>query len=112
MPSITLSLRFRISSQRWSSNRHALSAIGERKRHIMTTQRTRVWTRLVSAIAVCGFLFISTSAFAQKYVRAGASGSGSGSDWTNAYTELNKVSFSSGVTVYVAAGTYNTGFAT
>ncbi len=39
------------------------------------------------------------------YVRAGATGSGNGADWTNAYTAL-PASLSRGCTYYVAAGTY------
>jgi hypothetical protein len=39
------------------------------------------------------------------YVRAGAAGSGNGSDWTNAYTDL-PASLQRGTTYYVAAGTY------
>ena len=39
------------------------------------------------------------------YVRAGASGSKSGADWTNAYADLPS-SLTRGVTYYVAAGTY------
>jgi uncharacterized protein YjdB len=39
------------------------------------------------------------------YVRAGAAGSGSGADWTNAYTALPST-LTRGVTYYVAGGTY------
>ena len=39
------------------------------------------------------------------YVRAGATGSKNGSDWTNAYTDL-PASLTRGATYYVAAGTY------
>jgi hypothetical protein len=39
------------------------------------------------------------------YVRAGATGTGSGADWTNAYTNL-PASLVRGCTYYVAAGTY------
>jgi hypothetical protein len=39
------------------------------------------------------------------YVRAGAGGSGSGADWTNAYTAL-PASLVRGCTYYIAAGTY------
>lgn len=42
---------------------------------------------------------------ANHYVRAGAAGSGSGADWTNAYTDL-PASMVRGDTYYVAAGTY------
>jgi hypothetical protein len=47
------------------------------------------------------------------YIRAGASGNGSGSDWTNAYTgfgttsgKVNPASMSRGVTYWLAAGSY------
>jgi hypothetical protein len=47
------------------------------------------------------------------YVRAGAAGSGSGADWTNAYNgfgsaagQINPSSMARGVTYYVAGGTY------
>jgi hypothetical protein len=47
------------------------------------------------------------------YVRAGATGSGSGADWTNAYTgfgsgtgQINPSSMARGVTYYVAGGSY------
>jgi hypothetical protein len=42
---------------------------------------------------------------ANHYVRAGATGNGSGSDWTNAYTDLPS-SLVRGDTYYIAAGTY------
>jgi len=48
------------------------------------------------------------------YVRAGATGSGTGADWTNAYTgfgsgagRINPTSMARGVTYYVAGGTYS-----
>ena len=40
------------------------------------------------------------------YVRAGAGGTASGADWTNAYTQL-PASLARGCTYYVAAGTYH-----
>ena len=42
---------------------------------------------------------------ANHYIRAGATGNGSGSDWTNAYTNL-PTSLVRGDTYYLAAGTY------
>jgi hypothetical protein len=42
---------------------------------------------------------------ANHYVRAGASGSANGNDWTNAYTSL-PAALTRGDTYYVAAGTY------
>jgi hypothetical protein len=43
---------------------------------------------------------------ADRYVRQGASGTGSGSDWTNAYTTLPG-SLTRGDTYYIADGTYS-----
>jgi hypothetical protein len=76
----------------------------------MTGQLQRL-SKIALGIFVFAVLSVST-AHSQtiRYIRAGATGSNNGSDWTNAYTELNKVGFSSGMTIYVAAGTYNTGF--
>lgn len=47
---------------------------------------------------------VSTEA-ANHYVRAGASGSADGDDWTNAYTTLPS-NFTRGDTYYIATGTY------
>ena len=46
---------------------------------------------------------------ADKYVRKGASGAGT--SWTDAYGELNSVSWSglAGSTLWIAAGSYTTG---
>ena len=51
---------------------------------------------------------------ANKYVRKGATGLNNGSDWANAYTELSQVSYTglSGFTLYIAAGSYTSGFPT
>lgn len=43
---------------------------------------------------------------ANKYVRAGAAGTGSGDDWTNAYTSLPS-SLTRGNTYYIADGSYS-----
>src|SRR6185295_5213638 len=50
-----------------------------------------------------------SSAQTIRYVRAGATGSNNGSDWTNAYKELGSVSYTSGGAIYIGGGTYNTG---
>lgn len=52
---------------------------------------------LLLSLTVCGFA-------ATKYVDSGASGSGTGADWTNAYTTLASVSASPGDTVYISGG--------
>jgi hypothetical protein len=44
---------------------------------------------------------------ATRYVRAGASGSNNGTDWTNAYTTLTGATKSRGDVIYVADGTYS-----
>lgn len=49
--------------------------------------------------------FISHAEAANRYVRQGASGNGSGSDWTNAYTALPG-SLTRGDTYYIADGSY------
>lgn len=50
-------------------------------------------------------------AYADKYVRKGATGANNGTDWTNAYTDFNLVTYTglSGATLWVAAGTTYTG---
>ena len=55
----------------------------------------------------CLFLFMlpNLAIAANHYVRAGALGSRTGADWTNAWTDLPS-SFVRGDTYYVAAGTY------
>jgi hypothetical protein len=47
-----------------------------------------------------------TSIVKYKYVRAGATGTGSGDDWTNAYTEL-PASLTRDYTYYIADGSYS-----
>jgi len=58
-------------------------------------------------------LLVAGNAFgANYYVLKGATGSNNGSDWTNAWNELNQVNWStvaSGGVLYVGAGTYTTG---
>jgi hypothetical protein len=47
---------------------------------------------------------------ADKFVRKSATGTGSGADWTNAYTDFSSVSYTglAGFTLWVAAGSYTT----
>ena len=71
-------------------------------------------TRKLGTIVRCSLLlvvgFLANVAFAvtlgtAHYVRAGATGAGSGTDWTNAYPSL-PASLVRGDTYYVAAGSY------
>lgn len=58
---------------------------------------------------VANVLMVSLCSAASFYVRKGATGANNGSDWTNAWSEMNKVNYSvvnPGDTIYVAAGTY------
>jgi hypothetical protein len=57
------------------------------------------------ALPLAVVLAPSVSLAANHYVRSGASGNGSGSDWTNAYSSLPS-SLVRGDTYYVAAGSY------
>lgn len=63
------------------------------------------------SLALTAFLFtifvgaFNAQAASVYYVRSGASGSGNGSDWSNAYTTLPST-LVRGATYYVAAGTY------
>lgn len=55
-------------------------------------------------LTICGHAFATA-----HFVRSGATGSGTGADWTNAWTTLSGInwgSVSAGDTIYVAAGTY------
>ena len=54
------------------------------------------------------FLFLVGSVNAATYyIRAGATGSGNGADWTNAWTDINYINgIGSGDVIYIAAGTY------
>lgn len=55
-------------------------------------------------------VFHSSVAFAAThYVRPGASGAANGSDWTNAWSGLDQVTWTRGDTYYLADGTYNIG---
>jgi hypothetical protein len=57
------------------------------------------------------FLLVSFASAANFYVRNGASGANNGSDWTNAWSQMNKISYSlikPGDTIYIAGGTYGT----
>jgi hypothetical protein len=60
------------------------------------------------AILIAAHFGPATTVTAQSgtlYVRAGATGAGTGADWTNAYSTL-PASLTRGATYYVAAGTY------
>lgn len=66
--------------------------------------------KLILALA---FLIASASASfsADWYVRKGAAGSNNGSDWTNAWNEMDQIgwaSVSAGDTIWLAGGTYTT----
>jgi hypothetical protein len=54
---------------------------------------------------LCGYLLAGYVSAATHYVRAGASGSGNGNDWTNAYPTLPSTLIR-GDTYYIADGTY------
>ncbi len=68
-----------------------------------------------TSVALLIAMFVATSVClaANHYVRAGAAGNGSGSDWTNACSNFAgscaPVSLTRGDTYYVAAGTYLSG---
>lgn len=52
---------------------------------------------------------VASAAAATFYIRAGAAGSGSGADWTNAWKGFGNINWSAinpGDTIYIAAGTY------
>jgi hypothetical protein len=57
-------------------------------------------------------LATATESFgANYYVRKGATGTNKGTDWTNAWNEMNQINFSTvacGDTIWLAGGTYNT----
>lgn len=60
---------------------------------------------IVRILLVLLILFASAADAANHYIRAGAAGSGSGDDWTNAYTTWPG-SFTRGDTYYIASGSY------
>jgi hypothetical protein len=65
------------------------------------------YTQFIRKVVVAAVVLIALptmASAANHYVRAGASGNGSGADWTNAYTDLPG-SLTRGDTYYVAAGT-------
>src|SRR5437867_1108346 len=61
--------------------------------------------RCLVLLSLVALVLPTTSWGAKRHVRAGASGNGSGSDWTNAYTNL-PATLIRGDTYYVAAGSY------
>lgn len=64
------------------------------------------------AFAVVLAVLVAAPCFATShYVRKGATGSSDGSDWTNAWNELDQINFSSmacGDTIWIGGGTYTT----
>jgi hypothetical protein len=73
--------------------------------NIMTMLSTCKAMRLAVGLLLGALAAPSLSMAANHYVRAGATGNGSGSDWTNAYTDLPS-SLVRGDTYYFAAGNY------
>ena len=67
----------------------------------------QAFPRKLFTLFVLSFVLVLTNfaLAANHYVRAGATGNGSGVDWTNAYTDL-PASMVRGDTYYVAAGNY------
>ena len=70
------------------------------------TKHKLVHTHLIAFLLLLGILFVPNFALAANhYIRAGATGTGNGSDWTNAYSDL-PASLTRGDIYYVAGGTY------
>lgn len=66
-------------------------------------------SRLMAA-ALSVFAFVSQGFAADYYVRAGAAGANTGRDWTNAWRELDQISWGSilpGDTIWIAGGAYS-----
>jgi hypothetical protein len=64
-------------------------------------------TLVIRTFIIAFLLFTSSVCFAANhYIRAGATGSKNGSDWTNAYPSFASVAWTRGDTYYVAGGTY------
>ena len=64
---------------------------------------------LVIAATLSNVLIVSSAHAANYYVRAGATGSNNGSDWSNAWSKTSSINYSAlraGDTVFIAAGTY------
>jgi hypothetical protein len=63
-----------------------------------------------AALTLATVLLMASPAYADKYLRAGASGSGTGADWTNAYATCaaanTGVARGSGETIWIADGSY------
>jgi hypothetical protein len=56
-------------------------------------------------LLICGQLLANSAFAANHFVRAGATGNGSGNDWANAYSSL-PATLARGDTYYIAAGNY------
>lgn len=68
--------------------------------------------KAASFLAALLFFFSMGAIAADRYVRAGASGSNNGTDWTNAWTSLSSINWTtigSGGTLWIAAGSYSGG---
>jgi hypothetical protein len=69
--------------------------------------------RLTTIVLVATFLGSLDASAANWYVRKGATGSNNGTNWTNAWNEMNQINFSTvacGDTIWLAGGTYTTSF--
>ena len=64
------------------------------------------WCRFIF-IQLLMVLWVGSALAADHYIRAGAAGSGNGSDWANAWPTFSAVTWTRGDTYYVAAGTYS-----
>ncbi len=90
--------------------------IGQEARRSVARCPARLKTLALALISFSLLAFSGLPAFAASgcdgagncYVRAGATGAGSGADWTNAYTALPS-SLTRGVTYYIAGGNYTSG---
>lgn len=80
----------------------------------MTWTRSLLMARLLRAVIFIAFIFSAKGVVAAGtnwYVHKGATGSNNGTSWTNAWNEMNQISFSTvacGDTVWLAGGTYTT----
>ena len=73
--------------------------------HSLTATARDVAGNTATSIAVTVTVSNAAPSLNMHYVRAGATGSGTGSDWTNAFTDL-PASLIRGDTYYIAAGIY------
>jgi len=71
-----------------------------------TLKRIIVATAFGLILSLTSFAACPDATNSAGYIRSGASGSGSGTDWTNAYTSVVPGNLSRGCTYYVATGSY------